>query len=166
MTRPGITRWLNDQPAVLVANPTAQSGKAAEFFDKVRAYLPTVDGAQIERDARIPDEVLRAMAELGAFGMKIDEKYGGLGLSHLHYAQALMLVGSASPSLAALLSAHQSIGVPQPLKMFGNEEQKRTYLPRVAAGLLRAGPAGGVIMAAPACAAGCTPVRPLPSHSI
>ena len=111
-----------------------QSGKAAEFFDKVRAYLPTVDGAQIERDARIPDEVLRAMAELGAFGMKIDEKYGGLGLSHLHYAQALMLVGSASPSLAALLSAHQSIGVPQPLKMFGNEEQKRTYLPRVAAG--------------------------------
>ena len=49
--------------------------------------------------------------------MKIDKKYGGLGLSNLHYCRALTLVGSANPSIGALLSAHQSIGVPQPLKL-------------------------------------------------
>src|SRR6185437_4668126 len=94
----------------------------------------TVDGARIEREARIPDEVLRGLADLKAFGMKIDEKYGGLGLTNLHYCKALTLVGSANPSIGALLSAHQSIGVPQPLKLFGNDEQKQRFLPRLAAG--------------------------------
>ena len=89
---------------------------------------------QIERDARIPDEVFQGLADLGAFGMKIDQKYGGLGLSNLHYCQALMLVGSANASIGALLSAHQSIGVPQPLKLFGTDEQKQKFLPRLAAG--------------------------------
>ena len=78
--------------------------------------------------------MLRGLAGLGAFGMKIDEKYGGLGLSNLYYTRALTLVGSANPSLGALLSAHQSIGVPQPLKLFGTEEQKQKYLPRLAGG--------------------------------
>jgi alkylation response protein AidB-like acyl-CoA dehydrogenase len=111
-----------------------RTAKAEEFLGKLRAYLSEVDGGQIERDARIPDEVLRGLAELKAFGMKIDEKYGGLGLTNLHYCKALMLVGSVSPSASALLSAHQSIGVPQPLKLFGTEEQKNAYLPRLAGG--------------------------------
>ena len=62
----------------------------------------------------------------------------GLGLSQVYYNRALMLVGSASPALGALLSAHQSIGVPQPLKLFGTEEQKQQYLPRCAAGEISA----------------------------
>jgi alkylation response protein AidB-like acyl-CoA dehydrogenase len=84
----------------------------------------------IERDAQIPDKVVRGLKELGAFGMKIGTNYGGVGLSQLYYNKALALVGSVHPSLAALLSAHQSIGVPQPISMFGTEEQKRTWLPR------------------------------------
>ncbi len=84
-----------------------RTAKGEEFLGKLRAWLSEVDGAQIERDARIPDEVLRGLAELGAFGMKIDEKYGGLGLTNLHYCKALMLVGSVSPTTSALLSAHQ-----------------------------------------------------------
>jgi alkylation response protein AidB-like acyl-CoA dehydrogenase len=112
-----------------------RSAHGAEFMAKLRAYMSSeVDGQQIERDARIPDEVLRGLAGLGAFGMKIDGKYGGLGLTNLDYCRALMLVGSVNPSIAALLSAHQSIGVPQPLKLVGTEEQKRTFLPRLAAG--------------------------------
>src|SRR5690606_18013108 len=91
-----------------------------------------------EREARIPDEVITGLADLGAFGMKIDQKYGGLGLSHLHYCRALTVAGSASPSIGALLSAHQSIGVPQPLKLFGTEEQKHRFLPRLAAGEISA----------------------------
>jgi len=116
--------------------PTAeQAGRAGEFLDKLRDYLATeVDGAQIERDAYIPDEVLRGLAALGTFGMKIDQKYGGLELSNLHYCKAPTLVGSVSPALGALLSAHQSIGVPQPLKIFGSTAQKEKYLPRLAGG--------------------------------
>ena len=73
--------------------------------------------ALIERDARIPDEVVKGLAAVGAFGMKIAPEFGGLGLSNLYYNRALVIVGSASPVLAALLSAHQSIAVPQPLAM-------------------------------------------------
>ncbi|WP_433114785.1 acyl-CoA dehydrogenase family protein [Micromonospora sp. CA-246542] len=109
--------------------------RAEEFLDQLRSFITSeVDGAAIERDASIPDSVFHGLADLGAFGMKIDRKYGGLGLSNLHYCRALMLAGSASPAIGALLSAHQSIGVPQPLKMFGTAEQKQRFLPRLAAG--------------------------------
>src|SRR5215212_9036371 len=108
---------------------------ADEYLAKLEAYVRSdVDGALIEREARIPDEVFRGLARLGAFGMKIDKEYGGLGLPNLHYCKALTLVGSANPSIGALLSAHQSIGVPQPLKIFGTPEQKKAFLPRLAAG--------------------------------
>ncbi|WP_433458946.1 acyl-CoA dehydrogenase family protein [Micromonospora sp. CA-248212] len=109
--------------------------RAEEFLGQLRSFVTSeVDGAAIERDASIPDSVFHGLADLGAFGMKIDRKYGGLGLSNLHYCRALMLAGSASPAIGALLSAHQSIGVPQPLKMFGTAEQKQRFLPRLAAG--------------------------------
>jgi alkylation response protein AidB-like acyl-CoA dehydrogenase len=108
---------------------------ADEYLAKLDAYARSeVDGARIEREARIPDEVFHGLARLGAFGMKIDKEYGGLGLSNLHYCKALTLIGSVNPSLGALLSAHQSIGVPQPLKIFGTPDQKKRFLPRLAAG--------------------------------
>ena len=68
------------------------------------------------------------------FGIKISPEYGGLGLSQTNYCRAAMLLGSYCGNLTALLSAHQSIGVPQPLILFGTEEQKRRFLPRVAGG--------------------------------
>lgn len=113
----------------------AAVANAQEFMAKLREFAANrIDGQQIERDAKIPDEVLAGLADLGAFGMKIDQQYGGLGLSNLHYCQALTLVGSANPAVGALLSAHQSIGVPQPLKLAGTEQQKQRFLPRIAAG--------------------------------
>ncbi|MER6626189.1 acyl-CoA dehydrogenase family protein, partial [Streptomyces sp. NPDC000931] len=75
---------------------------------------------------------------IGAFGMRIPTRYGGLGLSQYHYDHALTLVGSVCPAIAALLSAHQSIGVPQPVHRFGTEEQRRAYLPRCAEGAVSA----------------------------
>lgn len=116
--------------------PDPEARRRAEpFLDKLRAYLVAeVDGARIEREARIPDEVFTGLARIGAFGMKVDQEYGGVGLDNLHYCRALTLVGSASPAVGALLSAHQSIGVPQPLARFGTEEQKERFLPRLAAG--------------------------------
>ncbi|GAA2847878.1 acyl-CoA dehydrogenase [Actinoplanes cyaneus] len=111
------------------------SPEADDFLRRLGAYVREgLDGEQIERDARIPDEAFHELARLGAFGMKIDREYGGLGLSNLHYCKALTLIGSVSPSTAALLSAHQSIGVPQPLKLFGSAVQKQAFLPRLAGG--------------------------------
>jgi alkylation response protein AidB-like acyl-CoA dehydrogenase len=107
--------------------------KGEAFLGRLREFCETrIDGPLIEREARIPDETIRGLKELGAFGMKIDEAYGGLGLTQVYYNKALSLVGSANAAVGALLSAHQSIGAPQPLKMFGTEEQKKTFLPRCA----------------------------------
>ncbi|MET8905330.1 MULTISPECIES: acyl-CoA dehydrogenase family protein [unclassified Streptomyces] len=118
-------------PHPLPADDDVQRGE--EFLAKLRDFCDTkIDGSVIERDARIPDQVITGLKELGAFGMKIDTKYGGLGLTQVYYNKALALVGSANPAIGALLSAHQSIGVPQPLKMFGTQEQKDTFLPRCA----------------------------------
>ncbi|MCZ7416234.1 MULTISPECIES: acyl-CoA dehydrogenase family protein [unclassified Streptomyces] len=115
--------------------PDAQSvARGEEFLARLRRFCETkVDGALIEREARIPDDVVDGLRELGALGMKIAPRYGGLGLSQLYYSKALALVGSVSPAVGALLSAHQSIGVPQPLKLFGSQEQRDRYLPRCAA---------------------------------
>ncbi|MGV0674963.1 acyl-CoA dehydrogenase family protein [Mycolicibacterium fortuitum] len=108
---------------------TTERGEA--FLVKLREFCETqIDAAVIERDAQIPDKVIRGLKELGAFGMKIGTEYDGLGLSQVYYNKALALVGSVHPALGALLSAHQSIGVPQPVSMFGTAEQKQTWLPR------------------------------------
>ncbi|MET7451701.1 acyl-CoA dehydrogenase family protein [Streptomyces sp. NPDC005574] len=118
-------------PHPLPADQDSRRGE--EFLAVLREFCETkIDAARIERDAQIPDEVIDGLKELGALGMKIDTKYGGLGLTQVYYNKALALVGSASPAIGALLSAHQSIGVPQPLKMFGTQEQKDRFLPRCA----------------------------------
>ncbi|MFB7500590.1 acyl-CoA dehydrogenase family protein [Streptomyces sp. NPDC056161] len=118
-------------PHPLPADDDVQRGE--EFLAKLRDFCETkIDPARVEREAQIPDEVVDGLKELGALGMKIDTKYGGLGLTQVYYNKALALVGSASPAIGALLSAHQSIGVPQPLKLFGTQEQKDTFLPRCA----------------------------------
>jgi alkylation response protein AidB-like acyl-CoA dehydrogenase len=113
--------------------------KGDAFLARMRAFLEReVDPLQIERDAKIPEAVIKGLAELGCFGMNISEEHGGLGLSQVYYNRALELANSAHGALGALLSAHQSIGVPKPLKYFGTEEQKRRWLPRVAGGAVSA----------------------------
>ncbi len=108
------------------------------FLARLREICEGIDGERIEREATVPDEAVRALAEIGAFGMKIPREYGGLGLTMRSYGRALMLVGSVHPSLGALLSAHQSIGVPEPVKLVGTEEQKQRFLPRCAEGAISA----------------------------
>ncbi len=113
--------------------------RGREFTEKLERFLrDEVDAEQIERDAKIPDSVIRRLRELGAFGIKIPREYGGLGLSQYTYGHAMALIGTKNGALVALLSAHQSIGVPQPLKLFGTEEQKKKYLPRLAKGAISA----------------------------
>lgn len=118
--------------------PADDVERGEAFMERLTAYCRTMSGRTIERDARIPDEYLSGLAGLGVFGMKIPREYGGLGLSLVYYGRALALLGSVHPSLGALLSAHQSIGVPEPVKVFGTPEQKREYLPRCASGAVTA----------------------------
>ena len=122
----------------------SQAAAGREFLARLTEFCATVDGAAIEREARIPDDVVQGLAELGCFGIKIATEFGGLGLSQVTYGQALEVVGSVHASLGVLLSAHQSIGVPEPLKLAGTPEQKRTFLPRCARG-------AGRCVSVPAC---------------
>lgn len=116
-----------------------EAAKTTAFLDQLRQVcVDELDGAVIEREARVPDEQIKALARVGVFGMKIPEQYGGVGLGQVAYNRALKLLGDVHPSLGALASAHQSIGVPEPVKLYGTEEQKRTYLPRCAEGAISA----------------------------
>ncbi len=110
-----------------------------EFLRKLETYLREhVDADEIDRTGEIPPENFKGLAEIGAFGIKVPKKYGGLGLSQSNYGRAAVLLGSWDGNVAALVSAHQSIGVAQPLLLFGTEEQKQKYLPRVAGGEISA----------------------------
>jgi alkylation response protein AidB-like acyl-CoA dehydrogenase len=111
----------------------------AEFLEKLENYLREhVDADEIDRSGEIPPENFKGLAEIGAFGIKVPKKYGGLGLTQTNYGRAAVLLGSWDGNVAALVSAHQSIGVAQPLLLFGTEEQKQKYLPRVAGGEISA----------------------------
>ena len=123
----------------LILPYTVQSPEDAQVGDffcaTLEAFLKAnVDPDAIDRTGEIPPQVIQGLARLGCFGMKIPKEYGGLGLSQVNYNRAIALIGSYCGSTSVWLSAHQSIGVPQPLKMFGTEEQKRRYLPRLAKG--------------------------------
>jgi alkylation response protein AidB-like acyl-CoA dehydrogenase len=110
-----------------------------DFLQKLESYLRDhVDPDEIDRTGEIPPENFKGLAEIGAFGIKVPKKYGGLGLSQCNYGRAAVLLGSWDGNVAALVSAHQSIGVAQPLLLFGTEEQKQKYLPRVAGGEISA----------------------------
>ncbi len=105
------------------------------FLQRLGDFLRKhVDPDEIDRTGEISQEIFDGLAKLGAFGIKVSTDYGGLGLSQTNYCRAAVLLGSYCGNLTALLSAHQSIGVPQPLILFGTEEQKRRFLPRVAGG--------------------------------
>ncbi|HET7274206.1 MAG TPA: acyl-CoA dehydrogenase family protein [Longimicrobiaceae bacterium] len=113
--------------------------KTDEYIAKLEKFLrANVDADEIDRTGELPEKVVEGLKELGAFGMKIPEEYGGIGLSQVGYGRAIQMVTSIDGSLVALLSAHQSIGVPQPIKMFGTPEQKKKYLPRLAKGAVSA----------------------------
>ena len=142
--RPSFARglYLGNYNLDLIRPLPAPAGDEVEradlFLTELMAYCRTLDGQLIERTGRIPDEYLRGLADLGVFGIKIPVSYGGLGLSLLDYGRALMILGSVHPSMGALVSAHQSIGVPEPVKVFGTDEQKEQFLPRCAAGAVTA----------------------------
>ncbi len=119
--------------------PEAELARAKPWLDKLSAFLEAnVDADAIDEDYKIPDHVVQGLGELGCMGIKIPEEYGGLGFSQAIYNRAMSLAACHEGSVGVLLSAHQSIGVPQPLGLFGTPEQKQQYLPRFAKGEISA----------------------------
>jgi alkylation response protein AidB-like acyl-CoA dehydrogenase len=112
--------------------------RAKPFMNTLREFLTRVDADMIDRTGQIPEEYVDELRAMGAFGIKIPREYGGLGLHYSSYVKAIAMVTSKDGSITALLSAHQSIGLPQPLALFGTEEQKRKYFPRLAKGEISA----------------------------
>jgi len=120
------------------AEDPEEARRAQPFLDKLAAFLRRVDSDMIDRTGEIPEEYVQELRDMGAFGIKIPAEYGGLGLSYSSYVKAMAMVTSKDGSLTALLSAHQSIGLPQPLTLFGSDEQKAKYFPRLAKGAISA----------------------------
>jgi alkylation response protein AidB-like acyl-CoA dehydrogenase len=119
--------------------PRAERPEFARFYAELKAFmLNEVDSIAIDQTGEYPPNVVDGLRKMGAFGMKIPTEYGGLGFSVSEYCRVMEMVGSADGNISALLSAHQSIGVPQPLKLFGTPAQKKKYLPRCAAGAISA----------------------------
>jgi alkylation response protein AidB-like acyl-CoA dehydrogenase len=134
-----IGRYDFDRICPWPAQSEEDRAAGAGFLQKLENYLREhVNPDEIDRTGEIPPENFRGLAEIGAFGIKVPKKYGGLGLSQTNYGRAAVLLGSWDGNVAALVSAHQSIGVAQPLLLFGTEEQKQKYLPRVAGGEISA----------------------------
>ena len=119
--------------------PPSERPEFRLFYDRLERFLvEKVDSDAIDREGKIPPHVIKGLAELGAFGMKVPKEYGGLGLTQREYGDVMKLLSSQDGNLVVLLSAHQSIGVPQPLKLFGTPEQKKKYFPRLAKGAISA----------------------------
>ncbi|MDI1337256.1 MAG: acyl-CoA dehydrogenase family protein [Lacunisphaera sp.] len=132
-------RWRPDKIAPLTAVDAEEKIRADKFLAELAAFLRAkVDGDLIDRIGEIPDEVMAGLARLGCYGIKVPPQYGGLGFSQTTYCRACQLIASHCTNTFAHLSIHQSVGVPQPLMLFGTEEQKRKFLPRVAAGEISA----------------------------
>ncbi len=128
-----IGRYDFDRIFPYPAQSEEDRAKGGPFLKELRDYLEAnVDADEVDRTGEIPRKNIEDLFAMGAFGVKIPTQYGGLGLSQVNYGRAAMLLGSWDANLTALVSAHQSIGVPQPLLIFGTEEQKAKYLPRVA----------------------------------
>lgn len=110
-----------------------------DFIEKLEAYLrDNLDPDEVDKTREIPRPVIQEMAKMGVFAMKVPKEYGGLGFTQTNYNRTVMKVASYCGATAVLISAHQSIGVPQPLKLFGTEEQKKKYFPRFRQGSISA----------------------------
>lgn len=110
-----------------------------ELIAKIEELLrKELDPEEVDRTYEVPKKLRDEMAKMGLFAMKVPKEYDGLGLSQMNYNRAIMKIASYCGATAVLLSAHQSIGVPQPLKYYGTEEQKKKFYPRFRKGSISA----------------------------
>ena len=105
-------------------------------LDSIEKFAQTqVHSSEWDRQGKMPSEILQKLAELGLMGIAVPEQWGGLDLSQMGYVRIMQQMAGIDASLATTLGAHQSIGY-KALLLFGTDEQKKRYLPRLASGEL------------------------------
>ena len=130
-------RWRPDKLHPFTDVAPDEKVRADQFLAELGAYLKAnVNADEIDRTGEIPPAVRQELARMGAYGIKVPREYGGLGFSQTTYCRACMLIASHCMNVFSHLSVHQSVGVAQPILLFGTETQKRQFLPRVAGGEL------------------------------
>jgi acyl-CoA dehydrogenase family member 9 len=111
-----------------------QTEMAKAMIDAVDKFaLDSIDSAKLDREAKIPQEVIEGLAGLGLCGLGVEEEYGGLGLDTTLYARVFSQIAGIDGAIATTLGAHQSIGY-KALINEGNDEQKKKWLPKLASG--------------------------------
>ncbi len=94
-----------------------------------------VKSAEWDEKGELPREIVNQLAEMGLLGLAVPEEFGGIGLPQSGYARMMEQIGRVDGSLALTMGAHQSIGY-KALILFGTQEQKKQYLPKLATGQL------------------------------
>jgi acyl-CoA dehydrogenase len=110
----------------------------ASFRDAVRELAQAVAlpfAAEVDRDHRFPEEAVSAAAEAGLMGVLIPREYGGAGLDALAFTLCIDELAQACASTSVIIDVHTSVGS-EPILLFGTDEQKRRWLPRLASGEL------------------------------
>lgn len=106
----------------------------SEFIERVKTFASkNIDPVRIDKEAKIPDEVLKGLASLGVLGMTVPKEYGGLAMSQNAYCRTIEILARHCGSTALFVSVHQSIGL-KALLLYGTEQQKQRWLPSLARG--------------------------------
>lgn len=107
----------------------------SEFVAKLKRYfLEELDPIAVDETGEFPPDAIDRLAELGALSMNMPKEYGGMGFTKSEYCRTMELSASYEGSMMGFLSPHQSVGVPECVKLFGTDAQKKEYLPRCARG--------------------------------
>lgn len=115
-------------------NSPAAVKEADHYLNNLKKQLDAhLDPIKIDREASIPPETIKILAEIGLFGMSVPKEHGGLGMSQTAYCRAIEEVSSRCGSTAILINAHQSIGL-KAILLFGTDAQKERYLPALSKG--------------------------------
>ncbi|MEX0586873.1 MAG: acyl-CoA dehydrogenase family protein, partial [Pirellulales bacterium] len=105
-----------------------------QMLDALRAFCrQSIDPAKIDRDAALPDQVIRGLGEIGVLGACLPRSSGGRGLTQTQYCRIIEVLGGHCGSTALFVNAHHSIG-PRAIVLFGTPEQQQKWLPKLATG--------------------------------
>ena len=117
-------------PKVFTGDEADTVRTLCEGVDK---FMSTIDTRKLDRDGEFPPALLQSLRDMGLFGLLVPEEYGGLGLTNSGYARVMQEVAGHDGSIAVTLGAHTSIGF-KGLLLFGTDEQKQRWLPKLATG--------------------------------
>src|SRR5215467_9217263 len=108
----------------------------AHLRDEVREFAQSIvkrHAEEVDRDHRFPREAIEGARELDLMGILIPPEYGGAGHDHLAFTICVEELARACASTSVIVDVHNSVAS-EPILLFGTEEQKRTWLPRLASG--------------------------------